>query len=122
MAETLKIPTFASSTGDLSVIEKILNFKPVRIYYVYNLKKKIPRGRHKHKKTKQFLVCLHGCISVKVYDKKKNSYKSFNLSKPSYGLLLEPQDWHEYVAKKNNSIMLVIASHTYQKKDYIYEK
>jgi len=122
MAKILKIPTVSNSSGKLSIIEKFLNFKFARVYYVYNFKKNLIRGSHKHKKNRQFLVCLSGCLEVKIYNKRKNFFKSFNLSQPNYGLLLEPQDWHQYIAKKNNSILLVIASHTYQKKDYIYEK
>ena len=122
MAKILKVPTVSSNNGKLSIIEKFLNFKFARVYYVYNLKKNLIRGSHKHKKNRQFLVCLSGQIEVKIHNKRENSFKSFNLSQPNYGLLLEPQDWHQYIAKKNNSILVVIASQTYKKKDYIYEK
>ena len=38
MAKILKVPTVSSNNGKLSIIEKFLNFKFARVYYVYNLK------------------------------------------------------------------------------------
>ena len=112
----IKIPIFKDSRGILVVIEKILKFKIKRIYFVYQNKK---RGGHKHKKCKQFIICVKGKILVTL--KKTNLVKKINLSKKNVGLYLHPQDWHEIVPLEKKSIYLVCCSENYNKKDYIYE-
>ena len=52
MADLITIPKFKNSTGTISVIEKKINFKIKRVYFIYDIKG--DRGGHKHKKTKQF--------------------------------------------------------------------
>jgi len=116
MAKFFRIPTFKDNRGDLSVIEKFLPFNINRVYYLYNFNKN-SRGKHKHKKNKQFLVCLSGKIRLKVIN--KNKIKSFNLSNPSHGIYLEPNDWHEIVPKKKNTIVLLLASKFFDKGDYL---
>jgi hypothetical protein len=118
MPKILKIPTYANNKGSLSVIEKIIPFKIKRVYYLYNFKKK-NRGQHKHKKNRQFLICLFGNVVIKVIS--QNHFKSFSLSKPNYGLLLDPKDWHEIIPKSGNPVLLVLASQFFSKKDYIDE-
>jgi hypothetical protein len=118
MAKIFKIPTFKDSRGDLTVIEKFLPFNIKRLYFLYKFNKK-SRGKHKHKKNKQFLICLSGKIILKV--KNKSKMKTFNLSKPTNGVYLAPSDWHEIIPKNKNSIVLVLASHNYDKKDYLNE-
>lgn len=116
MAKFFRIPTIKDRRGDLSVIEKFIPFKIKRVYYLYNFKKK-SRGKHKHKKNKQFLVCLSGKIQLKVIN--KNKVRLFNLSNPAHGIYLAPDDWHEIIPKKKNTVVLLLASTLFDKKDYL---
>jgi len=118
MAKIFKIPTYKDNRGSLSVIEKFLPFNIKRAYFLYNLYKK-SRGKHSHKNNKQFLICLSGKIQLKIINKKKTIF--FNLSKPTSGVYLAPQDWHEIIPKKRNSIVLVLASNNFNKNDYLNE-
>jgi len=118
MAKIFRIPTYKDSRGSLSVIEKFIPFNIRRVYFLYNFNKE-SRGKHKHKKNKQFLICLSGKIQLKVIN--KNKIKFFNLSKPSYGVYLKPQDWHEIRSKKSNTIVLVLASEFFNINDYSSE-
>jgi len=102
MAKILKIPTFRDKSGYLSVIEKIIGFNIKRVYYLYNLND-ISRAKHKHKKNKQFLVCLHGKLRLKIIKSKKIKY--FTLNNPNSGILLEPSDWHEIFSKKKTRLL-----------------
>jgi dTDP-4-dehydrorhamnose 3,5-epimerase-like enzyme len=113
MPKKIKIPTFNDSRGSLSVIEKFINFKIKRVYYLYNLKKNISRGKHAHKKNIQFLICLKGKLEIKF--KRKN----YLLDGPHYGILIQPSDWHEIIPRSYQSIAIVIASDYYDKNDYI---
>ena len=114
--QKIKIPDFSDYRGSLGVIENIINFKIKRVYFLHSLKKNIRRGSHAHKKNIQFFICLSGKAEI-IFKKKK-----YLLSKPNYGILVKPSDWHEIVPKIDSTIILVLASHTYNKKDYIYEK
>ena len=116
MAKLIKIPSFIDKRGSISVIEKFIGFKIKRVYYLYNFKNR-SRAKHKHKKNIQFIVCLKGKIKINIIINDK--IKSYVLSNPRLGLFLRPQDWHEILPKDNNSILLVLASEFYNKKDYI---
>ena len=91
MVKKIIVPKFKNTTGTISVIEKKIKFKIKRVYFIYNITG--VRGGHRHKKTKQFLVCLRGKCKLVVLNNKK--IKKFNLSSLNYGILLEPNDWHE---------------------------
>ena len=114
MPKKIKIPVFTDNRGSLGVIEKFIKFKIKRVYFLYNLKKNISRGKHAHKKNIQFLICLHGKLEIK-FDK-----KNYFLDNAQYGILINPSDWHEIVPRSKQSIVLVLASDYYDKKDYIY--
>lgn len=117
MSRVINIPTFSNSKGSLSVIENLLNFSIKRVYYIYNICG--VRGQHKHLRTIQFFICLNGKVELIV----KNKYqKKYILSKPNKGVLLQPDDWHEFKSLTKNTIVLVLASHKFSKKDYIYDK
>ena len=118
MVKLIEIPKFLDNRGSLSGVEKLFRFKIKRVYFLYNFNKK-SRGKHKHKKNKQFLICLFGQIKLKVISNSR--VKFFNLSKPTNGILLEPNDWHEIIPKKKNSIVCVLASKFYDKNDYLNE-
>lgn len=119
MAKILNFPTHKDERGKLSVIEKIANFKIRRIFYIYDLKK--TRGGHKHKKTKQLILCLSGSCELKIKNKKKKLNKTYILNKPSRGVFLDPDDWHTMKSKKKNTILLVLCSEYFNKRDYLYK-
>ena len=119
MNKIIKILTFSNSSGSLSVIEKLLNFPIKRVYFLYNLNLKKSRGKHKHKKNIQFLICLNGKIQIIIKNKKENFYKKIILSTPKKGILLSPEDWHEIIPKTKKAVAIVLASEYYNKMDYI---
>ena len=114
MPKKIKIPKFADIRGSLASIDNLIHFKIKRVYYLYSLKKNVSRGKHSHIKNKQFFVCLNGKVEVKFKNRK------FILSKPNFGLLVKPEEWHEIIPKLDYTIILVLASEHYDKKDYIY--
>jgi hypothetical protein len=114
----LKIPIFKDFRGSLGVVEKCIYFKINRIFFIYDLKKK--RAEHAHQKNKQLLICLKGRIKVNI--EKKKVKKSFELSSPSIGLYLYPDDWHSIFPISKNPILVSICSQGFDKKDYFYEK
>lgn len=119
MAELIKLKTFSEQKGDLTVIEKLLPFVINRIYYIYNCDGSV-RGNHKHKKTRQAIVCIKG--SVNFYCQTQNqSKKEFLLDKPDKCLLIEPEDFHWFDGFSPDAIILVMASEYFDESDYIFD-
>ena len=111
-AKIIEIPTFKDERGFLTVMEDILPFDIKRIYWIYGADEQI-RGGHRHKLTKQALVALAGTVDLKIKNGKKEIIHI--LDNPSKCIIVEPEDWHTMFFRKN-SVLLVFASHLYDKK------
>ena len=114
-SKIIEIPTFKDERGFLTVMEDILPFKIERIYWIYGADQQI-RGGHRHRITKQALVAVAGTVNLKINDGRKETL--FVLDNPSKCIIVEPEDWHTMYFK-NNAVLLVFASHKYDKNDYI---
>lgn len=88
-----------------------------RLYYIYNPAPRLARGFHAHYKTSQLLFCIKGSVRM-VLDDGENKEEA-TLNKPSDGILLKPLIWHEMHDMTEETILLVLASHTYSERDYI---
>ena len=117
MAYLINLDTITDIRGSLCVIEKILPFDIKRVYYIFDVKEK--RGGHRHKTTKQALICLGGKCNVFVDNGKEK--KVFKLNKNNKCLILEPEDWHYMEKFTKKAILLVLSSNYYDKEDYITE-
>ena len=115
----IKIPTFSDGRGDLSVIERVVNFSFKRVYFIYNSDGS-QRGGHRHKITRQLLVCIQG--SCDIFCQNRSKEDTFSLDSPGNCLLLEAEDWHTISNFSKNCILLVMASEHFDKDDYIDEK
>ncbi len=110
------LPTFKDERGCLTVIEKLLPFDIERTFWIYGADNNT-RGGHRHKKTRQALICLYGEVILNIDNGREKL--SFHLQKASTCIIVEPEDWHT-MTFKNNAILLVFASHKYNKNDYIF--
>jgi mannose-6-phosphate isomerase-like protein (cupin superfamily) len=116
MAKLINLKTIKNKKGLITILEKVLPFKIKRIYFIYDFRQN--RGYHKHKKTKQALICLNGSCNIEVENKKKEIFK---LNKKNQCLYLDPNDWH-VIKGSQKTLVLVLASHYFNSSDYIYEK
>ena len=114
-SKIIDIPTFEDERGFLTVMEDILPFNIKRVYWIYGADQQL-RGGHRHKITKQALVAVAGTVDLKINDGNKESF--YILDNPSKCIIVEPEDWHTMLFRKN-SVLLVFASHSYDKKDYL---
>jgi tellurite resistance-related uncharacterized protein len=89
-----------------------------RVFYIYGAGNKI-RGGHRHLKTWNALICLHGQCEVFVHDGEKETH--YKLDTPQTCLILEPEDWHTMENFSQEAILLVLSNEYYDKSDYIYE-
>jgi dTDP-4-dehydrorhamnose 3,5-epimerase-like enzyme len=116
MPNLIELNTFHSDAGNLTVFEKIMPGTIKRVFYIYGAGH-IPRGGHRHKKTWNALICLHGKCRVYVHDGEEE--KHFFLEDPASCLILEPRDWHTMEDFSEDAILLVLSNEYYDLNDYI---
>lgn len=113
----LNLPTFNDARGGLTVLEKVLPFEIKRTYWIYNAAGQT-RGGHRHHATRQALVAISGEVRVHINDGKHK--EDIVLCAPGQCLLVEPEDWHTMTFGVD-AVLLVMASHLFDKNDYIDE-
>ncbi|MDA0986055.1 MAG: FdtA/QdtA family cupin domain-containing protein [Bacteroidetes bacterium] len=118
MAKLIILSTFSDQRGNLTVIEKQLPFPIKRVFYIYGVDNSV-RGGHRHYKTIQAAVCIHGSCRVNNFDGKNK--ESFLLDNPNKCLILETSDWHTMSNFSKEAVLLVFASELFDPKDYIFE-
>lgn len=118
MASLLELNTFHSESGNLTVFEKLMPGTIKRVFYIYGASH-IPRGGHRHHKTWNALICLHGQCRVYVHNGEEENH--FYLDKPNTCLILEPRDWHTMENFSEDAILLVLSNEYYAVEDYIDE-
>ena len=111
----IELPTFEDSRGSLTVLEQALPFKIARSYWIYHADGNT-RGGHRHIYSRQALVAINGEVEIFIND---GIFKeNIILKSPIKCLLLEPKDWHT-MTFRNNATLLVMASHPYNRSEYI---
>jgi hypothetical protein len=111
------IPTFRDSRGVLSVIDQLLPFPVVRVYWIYEADGFV-RGGHRHHVTRQALIAIQGHASIYMNDGKYS--ETIELRNSCQCLIVEPKDWHT-MTLSSNAILLVLSSHPHKLDDYIDE-
>lgn len=118
-ARIVKLSQYADIRGLLSVgnfIEDV-PFEAKRYFLVYNVPNKETRGEHAHKECHQFLVCVHGSLSVLVDD--GVTRVEVKIDSPAIGLYIPPMVWGVQYKYSQDAVLLVFASHKYDSDDYI---
>jgi acetyltransferase-like isoleucine patch superfamily enzyme/dTDP-4-dehydrorhamnose 3,5-epimerase-like enzyme len=96
---------------------KELPFKPRRIFMVYDVPNSKVRGTHAHKECHQFLIAVHGTVTV-ILDNAKTR-EEYMLSNAEIGLYIRPGIWGIQYKYSKDAVLLVLASHRYNSDDYI---
>ena len=104
----------ADGSTILTVFEK-LPFQPKRIYYMQGMDYYDVRGKHRHKKNRQVLICVKGYCTMTINSTNKM------LIENDY-VILEPRDWHIMKDFSDDCLLLILASEEYDENDYIGEK
>lgn len=115
--DLVKFNVKSDQRGCLTIIDGIDNlpFEPKRLFYVHN-----PtglRGGHAHRKTIQLIFSLAGQLDIKLDNGKAS--KLINLNNPHEGILIHPMVWSEQLNFSDNCIYAVLASTSFDEKDYI---
>ena len=105
--------------GTLSYVDfDDLKFKPQRMYFIYGVPKGEVRGKHGHKRDKQYLTCVKGAIRVKLISKFGSNEI---LLKAGDSIFVDSMVWGEQQYMTGEDIMHVMCSTKFDKEDYIYD-
>ena len=117
----IELPKITMRQGNITPIEglKTLPFDVKRVFYSYDIPGGESRGAHAHKECHQFLVAASGAFEVLLDD--GINKRTVLLNRPFYGLHVPPMIWASEQGFSSGSICLVLASHGYEKEDYIRE-
>ncbi len=115
----INFKTLGDDRGSLIAVEQGYNtpFEIKRVYYMFDTKHGVIRGRHAHKKLKQIAIAVRGyCTFVLDTGSKKEDIK---LDNPNTGLYIEGLIWHEMKDFSEDCVLVVLASDYYDESDYI---
>jgi dTDP-4-dehydrorhamnose 3,5-epimerase-like enzyme len=119
MAYLIDLKTFTDDRGSLNSIDRVLPFEIKRLYYIYNVDDELTRGGHRHFRTVEGLICMHGSFKVLI-DNGREKFEYF-LDSPSKILVMEIGDWHLMFDMSPDAVLMGIASTHYDPSDYAYE-
>lgn len=105
--------------GQLVALEeyKDIPFSIKRVYFMYDTKSGVVRGKHAHKNLQQILVCIHGSCKIRLDNGKEK--KVVALEKPYEGLYVTNNMWREMFDFSEDAVLMVFASEVYDENDYI---
>lgn len=117
----IELPKNSFPQGNLTYIYNNIHlpFEVKRVFYTYDIPGGESRGAHAHKQCHQFLVAASGAFEVLLDDGVNK--RTVLLNRPFYGLHVPPGIWAAEQGFSSGSICLVLASHGYEKEDYIRE-
>lgn len=115
----IKFLPHGDSRGQLIALEqnKDIPFHIKRVYYLYDTKDNVVRGKHAHKKLKQVLLCIKGSCKIKLDDGK--TFEEIFLNNPNEGIFINNTVWREMYDFSSDAVLLVLASELYDENDYI---
>ena len=105
--------------GQLVALEenREVPFKIKRVYYIFDTKEAVVRGKHAHKNLQQILICVKGTCKIRLDDGKERI--TVILNNPSEGLYVSSDIWREMYDFSKDAVLLVLASELYDENDYI---
>jgi len=113
-----KFPTLKFGGGGVNLDElKDIPFPIKRVYYMYDTKSNVTRGKHAHKSLEQILICVCGSVKITI----DNGYEKevVLLDNPAEGLYIGKNMWHDMFDFSADATLLVLASDLYDENDYI---
>lgn len=117
--KTYHFPPHGDDRGQLIALEAMehIPFKIRRVYYIYDTKEGVCRGKHAHRNLEQILICVHGSCKILLDDGYER--REVLLDKPTEGLYISNDTWREMYDFSQDAVLLVLASEHYDEADYI---
>ncbi|WP_461201872.1 sugar 3,4-ketoisomerase [Anoxybacillus sp. TBDG-1] len=119
MYKTICFKEIGDSRGALIAIEsgKSIPFEIKRIYYIFNTRSDVVRGKHAHKKLEQVFICLSGSCTLLIDDGEKR--EEIFLNDKTRGIYIQSMIWREIYDFSSDCVLVVLASQHYDEDDYI---
>lgn len=117
----IRLPKVATPDGCLLSFGEVgahIPFEIKRFYYIYNFAQAgIRRGGHSHRSFEQVFFCVDGRFLFHLDDGLEQ--EDVWMDDPSKGVYVGPRLWHDMLQIEPGSIILVVASHPYEERDYV---
>lgn len=109
---------YVSAVGSLTAvdIEAEAGFSPVRLFWIKDVPIGVTRGKHAHKITNQYLMCVSGVVQLNTFDGK--TWRTVVLF-AGMSTLLPAMVWGEQIFLADNTVLLVACDTLYDRDDYI---
>jgi dTDP-4-dehydrorhamnose 3,5-epimerase-like enzyme len=117
----IELPKIHNRAGNITPVHGFVEipFDIKRVYYLYDVPGGEIRGGHAHFELQQLIIAASGSFDVVIDD--GFIKKTISLNRPNYGLYITPGIWRDLVNFSSGAVLLVLASHTYNEKDYLRE-
>jgi len=117
--ELIELRRHANDLGVLIASEQ-LPFAAKRMFTVQGVPAGEFRGWHAHRACEQLLVCLSGSVIALVDD--GATQQEVLLDDPTTALYMPPMTWGRQRDYSSDAVLLVLASHDYDRADYIEDR
>jgi hypothetical protein len=121
MNDMILLNSFSDERGGLLIPLEFnkIKFIPKRIFTIIDVPKNNIRGEHAHYNIEQLLICIKGKIEVYLDDGKNVKVSILQQGDCIY---IDKYIWGQQKFLTGNDVLLVLASHEYNKEDYITDK
>lgn len=119
MYALLNFKIHGNHQGKLVALEKgdDFPFEIKRVYYIWDTKNDVIRGKHAHRKLEQVIICTSGSCDF-ILDNGKER-QTVHLDSPAQGLYIRHNIWREFTNFSKDCVVTVLASEHYDESDYI---
>jgi hypothetical protein len=116
------LPVKRDARGNLVPLEPggALPFVIARVCYLYGMGAETRRGRHAHRRTSEFAICVAGACTFHLDD--GSDRETVRLDRPDRGLLLPPLVWREMDEFTADCVLLLLADRPYDESDYVTDR
>ena len=117
--EIINFQTHGDERGCLIALEKLHNvpFDIKRVYYIFDTKTDVVRGKHAHRQLEQVLICTSGSCKILLDDGKEKT--EVLLDKAEKGLFVGKNIWREMYDFSEGCVLMVLANEYYDPDEYI---
>jgi hypothetical protein len=117
--KVVDLQNFTGSDGSISILEFASSkaFSPQRLFFVHNVPSNKSRGFHAHRECAQLLIAENGVCTLDVVRGEKKLKVIMDNSEKA--VLVPRMTWATQTYGNIDSVLIVLASHPYDKEDYI---
>lgn len=111
--------TFTDTRGSLTLATcgEDIPFEIHRAYWIHDVPKGEVRGEHANVKVHEFVVCVHGSVSIDV--ESATDRQTYHLRACDEGIIIPAESWSRQYNFSPDAVLMVLASGEYHAQEYI---